>query len=176
MFWKWLRARVAYVPSLIWNMLLGRCLKTRDWWNRIDSHVLLGALPFSRDVNKLASEGVSAVVNTCQEYAGPISKYKELGISQLRIPTIDFTPPTLQDIERAVEFMNRHIAAGNTVYVHCKAGRGRSATVVICWLIQNKQISADSAQRWVRKFRPQVNDLANRPVIREFERQYLASG
>ena len=173
MFWKWLRARVVYVPSLMWNILLGRLLKTRDWWNRIDQHVLLGAMPFSRDVDKLSSEGVGAVVNTCQEYAGPVEKYEELGIKQLRIPTIDFTPPALEDVECAVEFMNQQIAAGNTVYVHCKAGRARSATVVICWLIQNKQISAASAQQWVRKYRPQVNDLARRPVIREFERQHL---
>lgn len=173
MFGKWLRARVLYAPSLIWNILLGRWLKTRDWWNRIDKYVLLGALPFSQDVDKLHAEGVCAVVNTCQEYAGPINKYEEFGIEQLRIPTIDFTPPTLEDIESAVEFMNRHIADGKTVYVHCKAGRARSATVVICWLIQNKKISAASAQQWIRKFRPHINDLADRPVVQEFERQHL---
>ena len=173
MFLKWLNARIVYVPSLMWNVLLGRLLKTRDWWNRIDQRVLLGALPFSRDVDKLSSEGVGAVVNICEEYAGPIRKYEELGIKQLRIPTIDFTSPALKDVERAVEFMNRHIADGNSVYVHCKAGRGRGATVVICWLIQNKQISAASAQQWVKQFRPQINDLVHRPVIRKFEQQYL---
>ena len=157
----------------MWNVLLGRLLKTRDWWNRIDKHVLLGALPFSRDVDKLLSEGVGAVVNTCQEYAGPIDRYEKAGIEQLRIPTIDFTPPTLEDIERAVEFMNVHIAEGKSVYVHCKAGRARSAMVVICWLIQNKQISAVSAQQWVKRFRPHINNLAHRAVIRQFEQQHL---
>lgn len=173
MFWKWFRARALYVPSLIWNIFLGRWLKTRDWWNRVDSHVLLGALPFSRDVDRLASEGVGAVVNTCEEYAGPTGKYEELGIKQLRIPTIDFTHPALKDIECAVEFMNRQIAEGTSVYVHCKAGRGRSATIVICWLIQNKQISAASAQQWIERIRPQVNKLSHRPVVLEFERQHL---
>ncbi|HHH44106.1 MAG TPA: phosphatase, partial [Gammaproteobacteria bacterium] len=162
MHWKRLRARVVYVPSLMWNIMLARCLRHRDWWNRVDQHVLLGALPFPRDVEKLSSEGVSAVVNTCQEYAGPVSAYKNFGIRQLRIPTIDFTPPALQDIELAVAFMNRHIADGKTVYVHCKAGRGRSATVVMCWLIQDRQISASDAQQWIRKFRPHINDLVNR--------------
>lgn len=157
----------------MWNVLLGRVLKTRDWWNRIDEHVLLGALPFPFDVDRLSSEGVVAVVNTCEEYAGPIAKYKNLGIKQLRIPTIDFTPPVLEDIETAVEFINQQIADGGSVYVHCKAGRARSAVVVICWLIQTRQISAVCAQQWVKRNRPHINNLANRPVVLEFERQHL---
>jgi atypical dual specificity phosphatase len=172
--WEWVRARIVYIPTLVWNLLLGRWLRTRDWWNRIDKQVILGALPFSWDIPKLSAEGVRAVVNTCQEYRGPVEKYLEYGIQQLRIPTIDFTHPSLEDIERAVEFMNRQIADGKTVYVHCKAGRARSATVVVCWLIQNKQISAARAHQWVKRYRPQVNHhLAHRPVIREFERRHL---
>ena len=46
-------------------------------------------------------------MNTCEEYAGPIEAYAAAGIEQLRIPTTDFHPPTLADIERAVEFIDQ---------------------------------------------------------------------
>lgn len=73
-------ARLLFWPTLLWNMLLGRVLRVRHWWDRVDDHVILGALPLSRDVPRLAAEGVRAVVNTCEEYAGPVDAYARAGI------------------------------------------------------------------------------------------------
>ena len=44
--------------------------------------------------------------------------------------------------------MNEQIAAGGKVYVHCKAGRARSATVAMCWLMKAKNMSAEEAQQF----------------------------
>jgi atypical dual specificity phosphatase len=121
-----------FYPTLGWNMLLGRTLQVRRWWDEIDEHVLMGAFPFPRDVPRLAAAGVRGVVNTCRESAGPLLAYQAAGIRQLHIPTIDFHPPVFDDILRAIEFIDDHVARGERVYVHCKAGRGRSATVVLC--------------------------------------------
>ena len=162
-------ARLLFVPTLLWNLLLGRVLRVRNWWDRVDEHVILGALPFAADVPKLAAEGVRAVVNTCEEFAGPVAEYAAAGIEQLRVPTTDFHPPQLADIEQAVAFMQRHIAQGETVYVHCKAGRARSATVVLCWLVAEKGLTVEAAQQWLLDKRPHVKrDLDRRPVVVEF--------
>ena len=171
----WLTARLIFYPTLWWNMLLGRLLNVRNWWDKVDSHVIIGAFPFARDVKRMASEGVGAVVNTCEEYEGPIKEYAEHDIRQLRIPTVDFTHPLLEDVERAVEFMDQQIQEGRTVYVHCKAGRARSATVVICWLIRFKQMTAAEGQALLLKSRPHVNPrLPSRPVVQEFQAKYLS--
>ena len=90
-----------------------------------------------------------AVVNTCEEYAGPVNEYQQHEIEQMRMPTVDFTHPSFDDVCRAVEFVDRYVAAGHSVYIHCKAGRARSATVAICWLMKEKQISAADAQAWL---------------------------
>lgn len=154
--------------------MMGRWFKKRNWWDRIDTHVVLGAFPFASDVPKLADEGVEAVVNTCEEYTGPISQYTNHNIEQLWVPTIDFTHPSFQDVCRAVEFIDRNVNAGMSVYIHCKAGRGRSATVAICWLMKAKQINAAEAQRWLTEKRPHINQhLTDRPVVQEFERAFV---
>ena len=167
---SWLYARTIFYPTLWWNMLLGRLLKIRRWWDQVDDHVILGAFPFAVDVARLAEQGVGAVVNTCEEYSGPTAEYEKHGITQLRIPTVDFTHPKLKDVEKAVHFMDDAVSQGKKVYVHCKAGRARSATVVICWLIKNKDISADEGQRLLNQFRPHINQrLPERPVVQQFE-------
>ncbi len=139
-------ARLLFYPTLLWNLLLNRIHPQRRWWDWIDETVLLGALPMRGHVAELKALGIGAVVNTCEEYAGPIDAYSAAGIEQCRIPTIDFTPPSLADIEKSVNFIQAQAAAGKKVYVHCKAGRGRSATVVACYLI-TKGFTPEAAQK-----------------------------
>ncbi len=168
----WLRrvyARTVFYPTLAWNFTLGRILKVRHWWDRIDPHVIVGAYPFSRDVAGLYAAGVRGVVNTCEEYAGPQVAYERLGIEQLRIPTTDFTHPKLDDITNAVEFVERHAQHGDTVYIHCKAGRARSATVALCWLMKYRGMTKEQAQAKLLESRPHVNPrLAEREVVKQF--------
>ncbi|MEZ6094463.1 MAG: dual specificity protein phosphatase family protein [Pirellulaceae bacterium] len=164
----WWYARSVLYPTLGWNALLGRTLRLRRWWDPIDEHVILGARPFRKDVAALAALGVGGVVNTCEEFCGPLDLYRQHGIEQFHMPTIDFTHPVLQDIDRALEFMDRIIASGHKVYVHCKAGRGRSATVVMAYLLTRKGMTAADAQSLLLSKRPHVNrHLTERPVIQE---------
>ena len=165
-----LYARIVFWPTLGWNFLLGRVLGLRNWWDHIDSHVIVGAYPFSRDVASLRGEGVAAVVNTCEEYSGPVRQYAQHGIEQLHIPTTDFTHPRLADVEAAVEFIQKYKLQNDTVYIHCKAGRARSATIAMCWLIKYRDMSAQEAQLHLLECRPHVNRrLISRPVVREFQ-------
>jgi len=172
---RWLYARLVYWPTLGWNVLLGRALKVRAWWSRVDDHVLLGAVPFRSDVDLLHVEGVVGVINTCHEYGGPCDEYERVGIVQLHLPTIDFTPPTLEDVERGVDFIRRHAEIGRTVYVHCKAGRARSATIVACWLIASRGIDPEEAQRILLEHRPFVLPrIAQRQVVQDFHANCIA--
>ncbi|MBB3207614.1 atypical dual specificity phosphatase [Rhodopirellula rubra] len=162
-------AGTVFYPTLAWNMMLGRVLKIRNWWDFIDDHVIVGARPFARDVNALAAIGVRAVVNTCEEYGGPVEEYGRHGIVQLHIPTVDFTHPTIENVRQGVEFVQEHVSQGKIVYIHCKAGRARSATVAICWLIQYRQMSAADAQALLLSKRPHINPrLTERAVVNEF--------
>ena len=171
---QWLYARIVFIPTLLWNMLLGRWLKLRDWYSFVDDHVIVGAFPFPGDVQGLSELGVKAVVNTCEEYNGPVNLYQHYGIDQFRIPTIDFTHPSFEDVVRAVEYVDRHVANGDTVYIHCKAGRGRSATVAICWMMKARQISKEQAQRILLEKRPHINSrLTQRPVVAKYEREFV---
>lgn len=45
---------------------------------------------------------------------------------------------------------------GEVTYVHCKAGRGRSTTLVICYLIREMRMCPQEAYAFVRQKRPQV--------------------
>lgn len=162
-------SRALFLPTFAWNYCLARVFHRRRWWDAVTEEVILGALPLRRDVPKLARLGVSGVINMCREYRGPLREYERFGIEQLWLPTVDFNPPSLADIQRGVDFLDRKTAAGEKVYVHCKAGRARSATIVLCWLVHSRGMSPETAQAHLLKVRPHVNPrLLERSVIRTF--------
>ena len=49
-----------------------------------------------------------------------------------------------------------HAGRGELTYVHCKAGRGRSTTLVLCYLIKQAGMTPEEAFAYVRSRRPQV--------------------
>jgi atypical dual specificity phosphatase len=163
-------ARAIFWPTYAWNLLLGRVFQVRHWWDRIDEYVILGARPLRRDVFHLAEhEHVTGVVNMCEEYRGPEDLYQQANIEQLWLPTTDFHVPGIEDVARGVEFIQQHVTRKGTVYIHCKAGRARSATVAICWLVKYKEMSLEQAQKHLSRCRPHVNaKLADRQVVREY--------
>ena len=171
---RW-RARSLYWPTLAYNYLLGRIFKVRRWWDLIDKQVILGARPFRRDAQRLRDLGVTGVVNMCEEYFGPMREYERLGIEQLHLPTIDFTHPLEEHVEAGAAFIDRHVGKGGVVYVHCKAGRARSATIVLWWLVRYRNMTPAAAQQHLIKYREHINPRVYlRPVIQTLYADWLA--
>ncbi|MEM8735964.1 MAG: dual specificity protein phosphatase family protein, partial [Planctomycetota bacterium] len=164
---KWI-ANAIYYPTLGYNVVLGRILKVRRWWDPVTDWVVLGARPLPGDLKAFKDMGITGVVNTCEEMAGPVKQYETLGIEQLWIPTTDFTHPAAADVEAGAEFIERHRQQQGKVYVHCKAGRARSATVVLWWLVKYCELSPEKAQQTILEARPHANPrVYQRPVIRK---------
>ena len=113
------------------------------WTTVVDNAVVLGGAPFGfmKYPEKLRELGVRGVINMCEEYHGPAKSYKRLGIEHLRLPTMDHFEPSVEDLKRAVSFIQKHEAMGDRVYVHCRAGHGRSAAAVYAWLLYKEPLA-----------------------------------
>ena len=58
------------------------------------------------------------------------------GVTQHWFKTVDFQPPSLMAIHQGLDILEQAKASGHSVYVHCKAGKGRSAVVTACYLMK----------------------------------------
>ncbi|MEO2011942.1 MAG: dual specificity protein phosphatase family protein [Pirellulaceae bacterium] len=160
--------RALFVPSLLGEVATF-LVTSRNWWDSIDERLILGAMPFKRHAQRLHEMGVRGVINLCVEYRGPISTYEELGITQLHLPTLDYRPPDERDVFRAIDFIEEWGQGDQPVYLHCKAGRGRSATVALCWLVKSHRLSVAEAEERLIQSRPHVNKhLGQREVVMSF--------
>ncbi|CAI9100481.1 OLC1v1037594C2 [Oldenlandia corymbosa var. corymbosa] len=153
-------ARILFYPTLLYNVFRNKINQAEfRWWDEIDQFLLLGAVPFPKDVPRLKQLGVGGVITLNEHYETlvPTTLYRAHGIAHLVIPTRDYLfAPSFVDINRAVDFIHKNASKGETTYVHCKAGRGRSTTVVLCYLVEYKNMTPVSALEYVRSRRPRV--------------------
>jgi atypical dual specificity phosphatase len=151
--------RLLWGPTVLWNLFnfYTMPLGTHDWWNKVDDTTILGCLPLYFQVEELHKLGVRGVVNTCDEYAGPWRTYEQFGIQQLHIPVVDYTAPTSDQIDKAVAFIEKFRSRGEMIYIHCKAGKGRSTTVLVCYLMKAHNLTAQQALRMIIDRRHQVS-------------------
>jgi protein-tyrosine phosphatase len=82
--------------------------------------------------------------------------WKAAGVDQLVMQVQDFHKPSSEQFDRCCRFIDDHLRPDSTVYVHCKAGRGRSCAAVCCYLV-HRGMSAQAAMDHVRQKRPHVS-------------------
>jgi len=91
---------------------------------------------FETDVESLHEDGVRCVVNLCEEWREHEALYVKKGMHEVYVPTLDHHAPPASECERASVAMQKVLDSGDKVYVHCKAGRGRSNAIVLYHLIK----------------------------------------
>ncbi|KAL6445038.1 hypothetical protein ACFW04_002156 [Cataglyphis niger] len=145
-------ARITFYPTLFYNIVMEK-ITMRNWYDRIDETVILGALPFRRTAKQ---------------------EWRRHNVEFLQLSTIDiFQAPSQEKLQKGVNFINKFRTVsskklGNppgiingsnqpgTVYVHCKAGRTRSATLVACYLIIKNNWTPEEAVNYMRTKRPHI--------------------
>ena len=164
---------ILFYPTLILNRFRIHFFKLHAWWTWIDDQVAFGAFPSSSEIDLLKSEGVQSIISLCSEQHGHIEMYKNRGIEYLYLPTRDYQIPSVENLHKGVQFISARVGEGKKVYVHCKAGRGRSAALVLCYLI-SKGMSKTCAQNFLLQKRASVSrKLHSAPNIIRFEEEYL---
>lgn len=69
---------------------------------------------------------------------------------------MDFQVPPLEVLEQGVAELRTVVNKNKVALVHCKAGRGRSASLVLCYLVATYQLDLAQAQQYLLSKRIQA--------------------
>ncbi|MCS5707808.1 dual specificity protein phosphatase family protein [Candidatus Berkiella cookevillensis] len=165
----------------------------RPWWSTIIPGLKLGAIPIADwehgslllEESFLESRKLGLVVSCCGDFElkgngllalTPVSPHfwVEKDVTHLQVKMRDFGGDVpLEQIRIAVEQMHQCIHNGKTAYVHCKAGRGRSVVMVICYLMQFLDYTPEEAIAFVREKRPEISlSKAQYHFIEQYRAEY----
>ncbi len=150
----------------------------RSYWV-IPGRFLAGAYPGHKDpaearrkIQGLLECGIRHVVNLMEEgevdHTGrsfvPYEQvFKQLGVergmevSTSRLSIRDMHITTAERMNAILDEIDGAIQAGRPVYVHCWGGRGRTGTVVGCYLVR-QGMTGEEALRRIKEFRKDTPD------------------
>jgi atypical dual specificity phosphatase len=145
-----------------------------DWFGRfgfaeVGDGLLVGAYPLdAEDVAEIAGAGVDVVYNLVEdeEYeAGErdtaTAALAAAGVSERRLPLVDYGNVPEAALDRAVDEVLGDLEAGRLVYVHCRAGWQRSATVAAGVLALREGLPIEDALAVLRERKPTAEPLGH---------------
>ena len=125
------------------------------------------------NLRALLAAGARAFINLMEEdevnrEGRPFADYRpalqtlaeELGITVecLRFPIPDFGTPSAERLTAILNAIDDALDRQRLVYVHCWGGKGRTGTVVGCWLARHGVATGAAATRRIKELRRNVPD------------------
>ncbi|MBX3184571.1 MAG: ATP-binding cassette domain-containing protein [Polyangiaceae bacterium] len=132
--------------------------------------------PVRKDLERLASIGVTLLV--CLEEEPPISEalLTEFGLRSVHIAVVDMQPPTIETAEAFCAQVTNALTAGEVVAVHCLAGLGRTGTALALYLVSQGVTSLEAIDT-IRALRPwSIQTAEQADFISRFERLLHGAG
>jgi hypothetical protein len=130
-------------------------LLERISFDKVTDVVYLGSrIAGMDDYHRLRAHGVKACVDMKAEGADPWTFE-----SFLWLPTVDHEPSSQLHLKMGISFLRQCELARASVFVHCMAGVGRSAAMVLAYLLAGpmQDRPSDEVVRFLRTRRPVVN-------------------
>ena len=167
----WNRDPIKYNISLFTKMALNKYDdKLSPWWSKINDDIYIGAVPFDGQekeiIKQIGTDGhvLSIMRKFENNYNGLFiktvtpKKWEKLKIVQKQIESPDFLPLSQHKIIQAVEYIHNIVDINKKkIYVHCKAGHGRSVIAVICYFIKHRNMEVDEGIKFIKNKRPCIN-------------------
>ncbi|GAB1420625.1 hypothetical protein MASR2M15_07340 [Anaerolineales bacterium] len=123
--------------------------------SKITDQLYVGGQHRKHGWKAMEEEGITAIVNMREAWHDDV-KDNIGGAEHLHLVTRDNTPPTLEDLQKGVAFMDKAIENGGKVFVHCGLGVGRAPTMLAAYLIYKGE-EVDEALEKIRKVRPFIH-------------------
>ena len=119
-------------------------------------YVICGSCgPHSRhELNLFKECGAGRLVRMMEEaIAASLNREaQDTGLADLHEPVPDYTTPSQEQIDRMISFAQRCISKEISVGVSCDAGKGRTGTVLACYLVA-EGANADDAIEQIHRLR-----------------------
>ena len=120
----------------------------------VDRQLAASGRPSSRSqVKWLSKQGINRFL-TLTEQPLPEKWFTGTNISVKHMAMPDHQAPEVERLIEASKYIQAETSSGAVVLVHCLAGKGRTGTVIAAYLMDEKDIDANSAVEFMRKLRP----------------------
>jgi atypical dual specificity phosphatase len=147
-------------------------MNTPDGFSWVDKPLVAGmSRPESvEEFHWLRQQGIQLLISLMED--PPRRDWvNEAGLFVVHVPVEDFTAPTQDQIDQCMTTIERAHENQWGVAVHCRAGLGRTGTLLACYFVTKKMSAANAVAR-VRRLRPgSIESEEQEAAVAEFARR-----
>lgn len=137
----------------------------------VTDSLAVGPAPMSHAaLDDLWSQGVRAILNLCAEFTDLHSIEAARGFEVFHLPIEDQQTPALEDLEKALDWLDEAIYLGKKVFIHCRHGIGRTGTVLNAYILR-RGLGHWRAWLKLRRLRSQPTNFRQWRLVRRYGRQ-----
>ena len=137
----------------------------------ITENLALGHAPMSyAELDSMRSQGISGIVNLCGEFCDLHEIQEDSGFEVYYLPTCDDEAPSMEELEKALDWLDEAIYLGKKVLVHCRLGIGRTGTFVTAYLLR-KGFGLKLAKKKVEKTRATSSSFPQWRLLKKYHKK-----
>lgn len=127
--------------------------------------LLEAGVTFFLDLTEI-EEGLKPYVPLLQEEVAALGR----SVAHRRMPIRDGRTPTHEEMAHILNTIDSALAEGHTIYVHCWGGKGRTGTVIGCYLVRHGMSGAEALDE-ISRLRQGTHDERDPSPETEVQRQ-----
>ena len=136
--------------------------------NWVTEQLAVGHAPMSyEELESIRDQGVDGIVNLCGEYCDLHQIETDYGFEVYYLPVEDNQAPSLQETEKALQWLDESVYLGKKILIHCTLGIGRTGTFITSYLLR-RGFSLKLAGKILKKTRAESTSFNQWRFLRRF--------
>jgi len=137
----------------------------------ITSQLAVGHAPMSNEaLDEIREAGIVAIMNLCAEFSDLHEIEEKAGFEVYYLPIPDECAPSMEDMEKALAWLDEAVYLGKKVLVHCRHGHGRTGTIVSAYLVR-RGLGLKKAEKILKHTRASPTNYSQWKLLRKFHKQ-----
>lgn len=123
----------------------------------ITDYLAVGHAPMSyAELDSIRDQGITGIVNLCGEFCDLHEIEENAGFEVFYIPIPDETAPSMEEMEKGLEWLDEAVYLGKKVLIHCKHGVGRTGTFITAYMLR-RGFNLKKAGKLLKKSKTRAN-------------------
>ena len=137
----------------------------------ITDHLAVGHAPMSyADLDLIKAEGINAIINLCGEFCDLHEIEENSGFEVFYLPIPDECAPNMEEMEKALAWLDEAIYLGKKILVHCRHGIGRTGTFVTSYLLR-KGLGLKIAEKRLKGTRANPTNYSQWRLLKKYSKK-----
>lgn len=172
-----IRSSASHIASCMWQAVTytapaGTSEHTVFPVHWVSSHLALGPAPSTqRHFAAIKEQKISCILNLCAEMKDLPSLEEQAGFEVYFMPIEDEEAPELEQLEKALDWLDEQLFLGKYVYIHCRHGIGRTGTVLNAYLLR-RGLGHKRAAKVLHKLRAEPTNFTQWRTVRKYGAQH----